>query len=161
MTELFLIGVVGLLFSMAAFLFMSRSTIRLVLGTFLLSNATHLSIFISGRLTREVPPLVPDGLKVPPEAIANPLPQALILTAIVISFALTAFIFVLVYRAYQELGTVNADEMRVAEPKDEDPVPFDVLPVTQGKLDRKAGARGPASVAPGAPAGAAPQGAGK
>lgn len=98
------------------YLMLSRNLVRLLLGLILLSNAVHLLIFAAGRLTREVPPLVPPPLLVPAEPIANPLPQALILTAIVISFALLAFALVLAYRAYQELGSINSDEMRVAEP---------------------------------------------
>ena len=52
----------------------------------------------------------------------NPLPQALILTAIVISFSFFCFLLVLTYRAYQDLGTDDTGEMRVAEPLD-DPLP--------------------------------------
>lgn len=108
--------VVGVLFAITTFLFLSRSYVRIILGIFMLSNATHLLIFTAGRLTFEVPPLIPPHEYVPQEVIANPLPQALILTAIVISFALFAFILVLTYRAYQELGTVDIDEMSAAEP---------------------------------------------
>jgi len=50
--------------------------------------------------------------------VANALPQALVLTAIVIGFGLMAFTLALVYRAYMSLGTVNSDEMRIAEPAD-------------------------------------------
>jgi multicomponent Na+:H+ antiporter subunit C len=50
--------------------------------------------------------------------VANALPQALVLTAIVIGFGLFAFALTLVYRGYQSLGTLNSDEMRLAEPKD-------------------------------------------
>ena len=60
--------------------------------------------------------------QVPATLTANPLPQALILTAIVISFSFFAFLLVLVYRAYQDLGTDNGNEMRLAEPEDE-PLP--------------------------------------
>ena len=69
-----------------------------------------------------MPPIIPADLDVPEIATANPLPQALILTAIVISFSLFAFLLVLAYRAYQELDTDNTDEMRLAEPKGE-PLP--------------------------------------
>jgi multicomponent Na+:H+ antiporter subunit C len=79
-------------------------------------------IFTAGRITREVPPIIPDGLLVPATAVANPLPQALILTAIVISFSFFAFLMVLAYRAYQDLGTDDTDEMRLAEPEGE-PLP--------------------------------------
>ncbi len=111
--------VVGILFAIAVYLLMSRSVVRILLGVFTLGNAANLLIFTAGRLTREVPPLVPEGMYVPPiePAIANPLPQALILTAIVISFALTVFILILAYRAYESLGTVDTHDMREAEPR--------------------------------------------
>ena len=54
-----------------------------------------------------------------PGPAANPLPQALILTAIVISFSFFAFVLVLAYRAYQEIGIDDTDGMRVAEPESE------------------------------------------
>ena len=79
---------VGLLFAISAYLLLSSSLIRLILGVFVLGNATHLMIFVLGRLTRESPPLIQYGLKAAEPGIANPLPQALILTAIVISFSL-------------------------------------------------------------------------
>ena len=108
--------IVGILFAISVYLLLSGSLIRLVLGIFVLGNATHLMIFVAGRLTREVPPLIPAALKVAEPGFANPLPQALILTAIVISFSLFAFLLVLAYRAYQTLNTVDTDEMRDAEP---------------------------------------------
>lgn len=108
--------VVGALFAFSVYLLLSGSLIRLLLGVFVLGNATHLLIFVTGRLTRDHPPLIEAGLKVAEPGIANPLPQALILTAIVISFSLFAFLLVLAYRAYQSLGTIDTDDMRVAEP---------------------------------------------
>lgn len=108
--------VVGALFAISVYLLLSGSLIRLLLGIFVLGNATHLMIFVAGRLMRDSPPLIPDGLKVAETVIANPLPQALILTAIVISFSLFSFLLVLAYRAYQALETVDTDVMRDAEP---------------------------------------------
>lgn len=108
--------VVGFLFAFSVYLLLSGSLIRLVLGIFVLGNATHLLIFVAGRLTREQPPLIPAAMTVAEPGFANPLPQALILTAIVISFSLFAFLLVLAYRAYQTLGTVDTDDMRDAEP---------------------------------------------
>ena len=108
--------VVGALFAVSVFLLLSYSLIRLVMGLFVLSNATHLLIFVAGRLTRENPPLIAEGMKVAEAGIANPLPQALILTAIVISFSLFAFVLVLTYRAHRSLNTVDIEAMRVAEP---------------------------------------------
>ena len=111
-----LIVVVTGFYAAAIYLLTSRHLIRLLLGIVLLSNAANLTIFGAGRITREIPPIIPAGLDVPPVATANPLPQALILTAIVISFSLFAFVLVLVYRAYEELGTDDSNEMCLAEP---------------------------------------------
>ena len=110
------VGLCAVLFATAIYLFLSRSIIRLLLGVVILGNAVNLTIFTSGRLTREVPPIVPIELDVPDIATANPLPQALVLTAIVISFSFFAFLLVLAYRAYQSLGTDDTDRMRAAEP---------------------------------------------
>lgn len=107
---------IGLFFAVAVYLLMSRQLVRILLGIAILGNAVNLLIFTSGRLLREVPPIIPEALQVPAETIANPLPQALILTAIVISFSFLAFLLVLAFRAYQELGTDDTNEMRVAEP---------------------------------------------
>ena len=77
----------------------------------------NLLILVSGRLTRSVPPLALDGAYAPLEGAANPLPQALILTAIVIGFAMFSFLLVLAYRAYQSLEADDTDQMRIAEPR--------------------------------------------
>jgi multicomponent Na+:H+ antiporter subunit C len=113
---------VGLLFTTAIYLMTSRHTIRILMGVAVLGNGVNLLIFTSGRLTRDVPPIIPAGFDAPLIPIANPLPQALILTAIVISFSFFAFLLVLGFRAYQELGTDDSRDMRLAEPAD-DPLP--------------------------------------
>ncbi|NVK33171.1 MAG: Na+/H+ antiporter subunit C [Rhodobacteraceae bacterium] len=110
---------IGVFFSVAIYLMLSRQIVRMLLGIAILGNAVNLLIFTAGRLTREVPPVIPPEVYTPVEATANPLPQALVLTAIVISFSFFAYLLVLAFRAYQELGTDNIDEMRVAEPEDE------------------------------------------
>ncbi len=107
---------VGVLMAASVYLMLSRNLIRYLFGLVLISNAANLVIFASGRLTRGAPPLVPSGMMEPDGPVANALPQALILTAIVISFGLLAFALVLAYRAYQELGTIDTDAMRTAEP---------------------------------------------
>lgn len=112
---------IGLLVVCSIYLMLSRNLVRVVLGLSLLSNAVNLIIFVSGRLTRAIPPLIAEGATLAPEGYANPLPQALVLTAIVIGFGLTAFALVLTYRAYQELGTVDTTAMRHAEPMTEEP----------------------------------------
>ena len=125
--EVMLALVVGVLVAASVYLMLGRNLIRFVFGLVLLSNAANMTIFASGRLVRENPPLVPGGLSAPPELVANALPQALILTAIVIGFGLLAFALALVLRAYRTLGTLNSDDMRDAEP-----LPESARPVAEG-----------------------------
>jgi multicomponent Na+:H+ antiporter subunit C len=114
--ELLVAIMVGVLVAASVHLMLARNVLRFIFGLVLISNAANLTIFVSGRLTPESPPLIPDGSTVPAADVANALPQALVLTAIVIGFGLFAFALTLVYRTYQNLGTLNSDEMRLAEP---------------------------------------------
>jgi multicomponent Na+:H+ antiporter subunit C len=112
---------IGVLVAVAVLLMLSRNLVRLLLGFAMLSNAVNLAIFVAGRLTRGTPPLVPEGADGLAGAFANPLPQALVLTAIVIGFGLLAFALVLAWQAHVRLGTVRTDEMRIAEPPPAEP----------------------------------------
>ena len=115
-------ALVGVFFAAALYLMMSKHIVRVLLGIVILGNAVNLLLFTTGRLTRETPPIIAAGADTLSAGAANPLPQALILTAIVISFSFFCFLLVLTYRAYQDLGTDDTDEMRVAEPNGE-PLP--------------------------------------
>lgn len=106
---------VGCLYAGAVYMLLRRSLFKLVLGLVLLSHATHLLVFAVGQ-RRFQPPIIPSGEPTLPEASADPLVQALILTAIVISFALTSFALVLVYRLRQVLGSDDVDTLRTVEP---------------------------------------------
>lgn len=112
----------GVLLAASFYLLMRRNLLRFVIGLILLSNGVNLLIFTMGRLTPAQPPLIPYGAKVPPEPYANPLPQALILTAIVISFGLLAFTLVLVYRHFAAGRSIESDDVRASESD----VPLDV-----------------------------------
>ncbi|KQQ58562.1 MULTISPECIES: Na+/H+ antiporter subunit C [Rhizobium/Agrobacterium group] len=107
---------VGLFFAAGIYLMLSRHSVRLLLGIAIMGNAVNLLLLTAGRLTREVPPIIGAGEDVLAATTANPLPQALILTAIVISFCFFCFLLVLVWRAFQELKTDDTHEMRAAEP---------------------------------------------
>jgi multicomponent Na+:H+ antiporter subunit C len=113
-----LAALVGCFVALGTYLLLSRSVIRMLLGLVVLGNGVNLLIFTAGRLTRGIAPIVPAGLEQPQGLVANPLPQALILTAIVIGFAMFSFLLVLAFRAYQSLDADNTDTMRVAEPVD-------------------------------------------
>jgi len=105
---------VGIFFAAGIFLMLSPRFVRILLGIAIFGNAVNLMIFTFGRLTRAAPPVIVDEPML--VAPANPLPQALILTAIVISFSIFAFLLVLAFRAYQSLETDSVTEMRLAEP---------------------------------------------
>lgn len=116
--EYVLAALVGCFVALGVYLLLSRSVIRMLLGLVVLGNGVNLLIFTAGRLTGGAAPIVPPGLDQPDGVIANPLPQALILTAIVIGFAMFSFLLVLAFRAYQSLDADNTDTMRAAEPVD-------------------------------------------
>ena len=104
--------VIGVLYAAGLNLVMRRSVVKLVLGLALLGHAANLLIFTVGRLSRAAAPIVPAGAErlVPPHA--DPVPQALVLTAIVIAFGVQAFALVLVKRAHGETGTDDLDSLR-------------------------------------------------
>lgn len=97
------------------YMILAQNIIRIILGIALLAAAANLLIFLSGRLGAVSPPIIQQGSEVLASYAANPLPQALVLTAIVIGFALTAFAIALAVKAYKSLGTLDTSQMRDAE----------------------------------------------
>lgn len=106
--ELIMAIVIGVLFTAAVYLILSRSLLKIIVGTGLLSHGAHLLLLTMGGLGGPAPPVLAEGVT----DYADPLPQALILTAIVISFGVTAVILVLAYRLYAEHKTDNMNLMR-------------------------------------------------
>lgn len=109
MMSLLLAAAVGSLFATGTYMILRRGQIKLILGLALLSHGVNLLLFGSGKLTEGRPPIFLDK-KSYTETIAafppaDPLPQALILTAIVISFGITAFVIVLVNRRHTVTAT--------------------------------------------------------
>ena len=123
MIEFPLVLLCGMFFSAAVYLMLSRHIIRILLGVAVLGNAVNLLLFVGGRVTREVPPVIAGDVLQP--GAANPLPQALILTAIVISFSFFSFLMVLGYRAWQTLKSDDTTSMRFAEPDETSPPPVE------------------------------------
>ncbi|MEM1387656.1 MAG: Na+/H+ antiporter subunit C [Pseudomonadota bacterium] len=111
---------IGVLVAAAVYLMLARHVLRFIFGLVLISNAANLMIFTAGRLTEGSPPIIPEDADMPVGVVANALPQALVLTAIVIGFGLFAFALILMFRAYTTLGTLDSDHMRVAEPVQDD-----------------------------------------
>lgn len=107
--------VIGGLYAAGIYLILRRSIVKLILGLSLLGQAANLLIFTAAGLTRAEPPIVPEGATAPVTPSADPIPQALILTAIVISFGVLAFTAVLVKRVYQTVGTDDLDDMKATD----------------------------------------------
>jgi multicomponent Na+:H+ antiporter subunit C len=105
-----LAALIGILFATGVFLMLRRSTVDLIFGLLLLSHAANLLVFTAGGILRDAPPLM---VGLPQDAeVADPVPQALVLTAIVISFAVVAFAMVLVARLYGAMGTDDSEQFR-------------------------------------------------
>ncbi len=107
--------VVGCLYAAGIYMMLRRSLFKLILGLVLLSHGANLLIFTVGGLTRGSPPIATPGAAAPAAGSADPLPQALILTAIVIGFAVLAFSLVLFHRGYQTFGSDDPDDLKASE----------------------------------------------
>jgi multicomponent Na+:H+ antiporter subunit C len=101
----------GVLYASGIYMMMRRRFAQLIIGLGLLSNGTNLLIFTSGGLTRARPPVVPEGAERLEGPYADPVPQALVLTAIVIGFGLLAFSLVLAHRVHTTTGIDDVDEI--------------------------------------------------
>ena len=117
---------IGLIFAAALYLMLSGSLVKFVFGFTLTGNAVNLLIFTAGRLRHVQPPLIPTDHTGLTHAVSNALPQALILTAIVIGFAMVTFVLVLLLRTYAHTGTLDVDEASLLnEAAEKEPVPAD------------------------------------
>lgn len=142
--SLTLLVVMAALYACGVYLLLERSMTRVLLGFLLVGNATNLLIFLMAGQPG-VAPLVGDG--VTGEKITDPLPQVLILTAIVITFAVSAFLLALIYRSWRlgqrdeladdaadvELRTVRRERSEFAVPDEADFSEFDDDPAEEGR----------------------------
>lgn len=113
--ELLLALASGVLYAAGIYLMLRRRLAQLIIGLGLLSNGTNLLIFSAGGLTRSRPPVVPAGAVALAQPYADPVPQALVLTAIVIGFGLLAFLLVLAHRVHATTGTDDVDAVGRAQ----------------------------------------------
>ena len=123
MTLLFALAV-ALLFGSGAYLMLKPDLIRVVVGMVLISNAANLFIMAAG-LSKGVAPIYPlaEG-----ETVSDPLVQAMALTAIVISFGVSALLLSLVYRVYTSHLSLDLDDLAAAEEREEAAQERDVAP---------------------------------
>lgn len=103
--------IVGLLYASAIYLILQKGLVKVIIGIIILGHASNLFLFVIARLTRGAPAIVPEGMDLVPEPFADPLPQALMLTAIVIGFGIQAFGIVLLQRVYRVTGTSEVDQL--------------------------------------------------
>lgn len=103
--------VIGIVFAVSVYLLLSRNLIRIILGTLTISHGVHLLLITMSELQRGAPPLLNLG----EENYTDPLPQALVLTAIVIAFGVTSMLLVMAYRTYQEHKTEDLEQLRGSE----------------------------------------------
>ncbi|MDQ0254316.1 multicomponent Na+:H+ antiporter subunit C [Evansella vedderi] len=106
--EILMILTVGVIVSVSTYLILTKSLLRVVLGLVMLAHGAHLLFLTMAGLKEGAPPLLGEYAS----SYADPLPQALILTAIVIGFGVTAFLLVLSYQTYKAHKTDDLDELR-------------------------------------------------
>lgn len=97
------------------FLLLSRQIVRIIFGVMLISATVNLTIFLSGRIGPNPPPVMRAGETALQAGAANPLPQALVLTAIVIGFSLVAFAAALALKTFRSVGTLDSRKLDQAE----------------------------------------------
>lgn len=107
--EVLLAIVSGVLYGTGFYLMLRRRLAQLIIGLGLVSNGTNVLIFAAGGLIRARPPVLPEGATELLQPYADPVPQSIILTAIVIGFGVLAFTLVLSHRVHQSLGTDDVD----------------------------------------------------
>nr|WP_194163371.1 Na+/H+ antiporter subunit C [Polymorphobacter fuscus] len=117
--EFLMASAIAVLTAGGIYLALRGRTFQVVLGLTLISYAVNLFLFVSGRLTINRPPIWSKTIS----DYADPLPQALVLTAIVITFGMTAFAVVLSLRSFLETGSDQVDGDEVACATDSDATP--------------------------------------
>lgn len=113
--EVLFAPVVGVLFASAVYMLMQRSLGQVIIGLALLSNAANLFIFVASGFGDGSAPIVDPSANATPEGAADPVPQAMILTAIVIGFGVLAFFITLAYRVYRITGTDDLEDLPAAD----------------------------------------------
>ena len=110
--ELVLAIVAGSLYASGLYLMLRRRLAQLIIGLSLLANGSNILIFAAAGVTRGQPPIIEDGAFAP-ASFADPVPQSLILTSIVIGFGVLAFALVLAHRVHASAGSDDIDAIRL------------------------------------------------
>lgn len=110
--EVILSILIGVLYAAGVYMLLRRNLVKLILGILFLSNATNLLVFTVAGLTKGEPAFVAKKGAEASEKMADPLPQAMVLTAIVIGFGIVAYTLVLQYKYYKRTGTYDLDQVK-------------------------------------------------
>lgn len=113
--EILVALMIAVMTSCGVYLILRLRTFPVVLGLTMLSYAVNIFLFAMGRLRADAPAVIGAA-----QDYTDPLPQALVLTAIVIGFAMTAFLMALALRAWGEFGTDHVDGKTVEQDADDE-----------------------------------------
>ena len=116
--SLALVFLIGVLYAAGIYMMLRRSMVKLIIGLILLGHAANLLIFTASGLTKGKVPIIDSEIGGLVEPFADPVPQALVLTAIVIGFGIQAFVIVLFKRTYAKTATEDLDELRSTDSLD-------------------------------------------
>lgn len=109
--EILLAILVGVLYAAGVYMLLRRSILKFIIGIIFLSNATNLLVFIASGITNGKPAFINNNIH-NTEVVADPLPQAMVLTAIVIGFGIVVFTLALKYKFFQRTGTDDLDQLK-------------------------------------------------
>lgn len=109
--EIVLAILVGILYTAGVYMMLRRSILKFIIGLIFLSNATNLLVFISSGINAGQPAFV-DGATDSSNNLSDPLPQALVLTAIVIGFGIVVYTMALKYKFFETTGTDDLDQLK-------------------------------------------------
>ncbi len=107
--------IIGVLYTAGLYMMLRRSLVKVIIGLVFLGHAANLLIFTLGKMFKGKPAFIAENAKILSEPYSDPVPQALILTAIVIGFGLQAFAIALYKRAYQVVGSDDIDKFRTTD----------------------------------------------
>lgn len=107
--------IIGLLFASSVFLLLHRSFFKLIVGVFLFGYGTIFFLFTVSGITKNAPPILSEDNPVDIAAIADPLPQALTLTAIVIAIGVQIFVIILLKKVFEDVHTEDLDNLKATD----------------------------------------------
>ncbi len=112
--EIIIAILVGILYAAGVYMLLRRSILKFLIGIIFISNATNLLVFLSSGLIMGEPAFVEKEVK-SLDKLADPLPQALVLTAIVIGLGIIVFTLALKYKFFQATGTEDLDQLKMTD----------------------------------------------